>query len=41
MATVPLLSDAELTPEAAEVFAEIRAARGTDYVNDFWRADGP
>ncbi len=38
MATVPLLSDAELSPEAAEVFAEIRAARGTDYVNDFWRA---
>jgi alkylhydroperoxidase/carboxymuconolactone decarboxylase family protein YurZ len=38
MATVPLLSDAELSPEAAEVFAEIRAVRGTDYVNDFWRA---
>jgi AhpD family alkylhydroperoxidase len=38
MATVPLLSDAELSPDAAEVFAEIRALRGTDYVNDFWRA---
>ena len=38
MATVPLLTDDRLTPEAAAVFAEIRAARGTDYVNDFWRA---
>jgi len=38
MGTVPLLSDEELSPEAAEVFAEIRALRGTDYVNDFWRA---
>ncbi|MEM9032624.1 MAG: carboxymuconolactone decarboxylase family protein [Pseudomonadota bacterium] len=38
MATVTLLTDAELSAEAAEVFAEIRAARGTDYVNDFWRA---
>jgi AhpD family alkylhydroperoxidase len=38
MGTVPLLSDEELAPEAAEVFAEIRALRGTDYVNNFWRA---
>ncbi|GAA5078978.1 carboxymuconolactone decarboxylase family protein [Roseibacterium beibuensis] len=38
MGTVPLLSDEELSPEAAEVFAEIRALRGTDYVNNFWRA---
>ena len=38
MGTVPLLSDEELSPEAAAVFAEIRAARGTDYVNNFWRA---
>jgi AhpD family alkylhydroperoxidase len=38
MATVRLLSDAELAPEAAEVFAEIRAVRGTEHVNDFWRA---
>ncbi len=37
MATVRLLSDAELPPEAAAVFADIRAARGDDYVNDFWR----
>lgn len=38
MATVPLLADAELTPEAAAVFADIRAVRGTDVVNNFWRA---
>ena len=38
MGTVPLLADEDLAPEAAEVFAEIRALRGTDYVNNFWRA---
>ncbi len=38
MATVPLLSDAEAAPEARAVFDEIRALRGTDYVNNFWRA---
>ena len=38
MATVTLLSDDELAPEAAAVFADIRATRGTDYINHFWRA---
>jgi AhpD family alkylhydroperoxidase len=38
MATVSLLTDAELAPEAAAVFADIRTQRGTDYVNNFWRA---
>lgn len=38
MATVPLLSDDALSPEAAEVFADIRATRGSDFVNNFWRA---
>ena len=38
MGTVPLLSDDEAAPEARAVFDEIRAARGTDYVNNFWRA---
>lgn len=38
MATVPLLSDAEAAPEARAVFDDIRARRGTDYVNNFWRA---
>ena len=38
MAVRPLLDDASATPEARAVFDEIRAARGTDYVNNFWRA---
>lgn len=38
MATVSLLRDEELTAEAAAVFADIRATRGSDYVNNFWRA---
>ena len=38
MGTVPLVSDAAASPEAAAVFADIRATRGTDYVNNFWRA---
>ena len=38
MATVRLLSDEEAAPRARAVFDDIRAVRGTDYVNDFWRA---
>lgn len=38
MSTVPLLSDDQLSPEAAAVFADIRATRKTDFVNNFWRA---
>ena len=38
MGTVPLLQDEEVSAEALAVFDEIRAARGTDYVNNFWRA---
>jgi AhpD family alkylhydroperoxidase len=38
MATVPLLTDDQAAPEARAVFDAIRAARGTDYVNNFWRA---
>lgn len=38
MATLPLLEDAHASPEARAIFDEIRAARGTDYVNNFWRA---
>jgi AhpD family alkylhydroperoxidase len=38
MGTVALLSDAEASPEARAVLDEIRAARGTDHVNNFWRA---
>lgn len=38
MATVPLLSDEDLSPEAAAVFADIRTVRGSDFINNFWRA---
>ena len=38
MATVALLSDEEASAEALAVFTDIRAVRGTDYVNNFWRA---
>ncbi|WP_245296933.1 MULTISPECIES: carboxymuconolactone decarboxylase family protein [Rhodomicrobium] len=33
-----LLTDRELSPEAAAIFADIRATRKTEYVNNFWRA---
>lgn len=38
MPTVPLLTDAELSPQARAVFDDIRATRKTDFINDFWRA---
>lgn len=38
MATVPRVTDAAASPEVAAVFADIRATRGTDFINDFWRA---
>ena len=38
MATVRLLTDEEASAEALAVFDEIREMRGTDYVNNFWRA---
>jgi AhpD family alkylhydroperoxidase len=38
MAVVPLLSDEAACAEARAVFDEIRAVRGTDHVNNFWRA---
>ena len=38
MATVSLLSDEAASPEARAVFDEIRTVRGTDYVNNVWRA---
>lgn len=37
MATLPLLDDARLPPEARAVVEDIRAKRHTDYVNNFWR----
>ncbi len=38
MGTVHLLTDEEASAEALAVFDEIRALRGTEYVNNFWRA---
>lgn len=38
MATTKLLSDAELSPEAKAVFDDIRATRGSDFINNIWRA---
>jgi AhpD family alkylhydroperoxidase len=38
MATVPLLTDEAACAEARAVFDDIRAVRGTDFVNNFWRA---
>jgi AhpD family alkylhydroperoxidase len=38
MATVRLLTDNELSPEARAVFGDIRAVRQTEFVNNFWRA---
>ncbi len=38
MALVPLLADEQAGAEARAVFDDIRATRGTDYVNNIWRA---
>ncbi|MBY8974622.1 carboxymuconolactone decarboxylase family protein [Rhodobacteraceae bacterium NNCM2] len=37
MATARMLTDDELTPEAAAIFDDIRKTRNTDYVNNVWR----
>ena len=38
MATTKILADEELSPEAKAVFDDIRATRGSDFVNNIWRA---
>ncbi|WP_224814445.1 carboxymuconolactone decarboxylase family protein [Hasllibacter sp. MH4015] len=38
MGTAALLTDEEVSAEALAVFDDIRAVRGTDYINNFWRA---
>ena len=38
MATTRILTDDELSPEAKAVFDDIRATRGSDFVNNIWRA---
>jgi AhpD family alkylhydroperoxidase len=38
MALVPLLTDDQASAKARAVFDDIRATRGTDYINNIWRA---
>ncbi len=38
MATVPLISDEEASAEVLAVFDDIRSVRGSDFINNFWRA---
>lgn len=38
MATVPLITDDAASPEVRAVFDDIRATRGADFINSFWRA---
>ena len=35
---LPLVSDATASPAVRAVFDDIRATRGSDFVNNFWRA---
>lgn len=37
MALVPPIDDDDAPPEVRVVYDEIRATRGSDYINDFWR----
>lgn len=38
MATLPLITDEEASADVLAVFDDIRATRGTDFINNFWRA---
>ncbi|MCW1842858.1 carboxymuconolactone decarboxylase family protein [Prosthecomicrobium hirschii] len=38
MATMPLLADDQMSPEARAVIDDIRTTRKTDFINNFWRA---
>jgi AhpD family alkylhydroperoxidase len=38
MGTVPLISDETASTEVLAVFDDIRAVRGSDFINNFWRA---
>lgn len=37
MSTVTAMADAESDPRVKAVFDDIRATRGTDYINNLWR----
>lgn len=38
MPTRKLISDEDASPEVLSVFKDIRETRGSDYINNFWRA---
>ncbi len=38
MATVSLIRDEDASAEVRAVFDDIRTTRGSDYINNFWRA---
>jgi AhpD family alkylhydroperoxidase len=38
MSTLTLIDDAHASPAVRAIFDDIRATRGTDYINNFWRA---
>jgi AhpD family alkylhydroperoxidase len=38
MSMVPLIEESQAGPEVRAVFADIRATRNTDWINNFWRA---
>lgn len=38
MGTVTLISDENASQEVVEIFDDIRKTRGTDFINNFWRA---
>ncbi|MEP3637384.1 MAG: carboxymuconolactone decarboxylase family protein [Paracoccaceae bacterium] len=38
MGTVPLISDKDASTEVLAVFDDIRQTRGTEFINNFWRA---
>jgi AhpD family alkylhydroperoxidase len=38
MATVNLIGDEVAEPAVLEIFEDIRKTRGTDFINNFWRA---
>jgi AhpD family alkylhydroperoxidase len=38
MATVTLVSDEDASDDVRAVFDDIRRVRGTDFINNFWRA---
>lgn len=38
MSTRSLISDQDASPEVIEIFNDIRQTRGSDFINNFWRA---